>query len=74
MDSSAFPTVQNGSPLPVKWSGHATFTVEEVGEIFRLSRASAYAAVANGTIGSVRIGRRLMVPRAVIERLLLSSA
>jgi hypothetical protein len=59
--------------LPAKWDGRLTFTVDEFGEIFRISRAGAYAAVANGTVGSIRIGRRVLIPRPVIERMLTAA-
>jgi uncharacterized heparinase superfamily protein len=61
---------QSQTALASKWDGYSTFTVDEFREIFRLSRAASYAAVANGSIGSVRIGRRVIIPRGVIERLL----
>jgi hypothetical protein len=61
---------QSRTALGSKWDGYSTFTVDEFGEIFRLSRAASYAAVANGSVGSVRIGRRVIIPRGVIERLL----
>jgi excisionase family DNA binding protein len=56
--------------LDPRWNGRTTFTVEEAGEICRISRASAYAAAKNGTLPTVRIGRRLLVPRHALERLL----
>jgi excisionase family DNA binding protein len=66
------PQSQDGatSALPAKWRDRATFSVEEFAEIFGLSRNSAYAAAGNGTVTAVRIGRRLIIPRAAIERLL----
>jgi excisionase family DNA binding protein len=59
-----------GEPLAEKWRGHSTFSVEEFAEIFGLSRTAAYAAIAKGFVSSVRIGRRIMIPRLTIERLL----
>jgi excisionase family DNA binding protein len=56
--------------LDPKWDGYSTFTVDEFAQIFRLSRAASYAAVANGEVKSVRIGRRVIIPRGAIERLL----
>lgn len=61
---------QSRTALASKWDGYATFTVDEFREIFRLSRAASYAAVANGSVASIRIGRRVIIPRGVIERLL----
>jgi excisionase family DNA binding protein len=48
----------------------AVCTVEEVAAILRIGRASAYDAIHRGELTAVKIGRRLLVPRAVIERLL----
>jgi excisionase family DNA binding protein len=47
-----------------------TLTVPEVAARLGLSRNGAYDAVAAGHIPSIRIGRRLLVPRAALERLL----
>ena len=47
-----------------------TFTVEEAAERLRIGRNSAYSGVKNGQIPSIRIGRRLLVPRPAIEALL----
>jgi excisionase family DNA binding protein len=57
--------------LDPKWDGRSTFTVEEAGEICGISRPSAYAAAKNGTLPTVRIGRRCIVPRHALEHLLL---
>jgi excisionase family DNA binding protein len=70
MATPATQTEQTTSALPAKWNDRATFSVEEFAEIFGLSRTSAYVATNNGTVGTVRIGRRLIIPRAAIERLL----
>ena len=54
-----------------KWSSRSTFSVEEAGcEILGLSKCSAYAAAKNGSLPTVRVGRRLIVPRLALERLL----
>jgi excisionase family DNA binding protein len=47
-----------------------TYTVGEVARLLGLSRGSAYEAVAAGEIPSIRIGRRLLVPRAALHRML----
>ena len=47
-----------------------TFTVCEVAELLGISRTSAYECVRRGDIPSITLGRRLVVSRAVIERLL----
>ncbi len=50
-----------------------TVTVERAGQIVGVSRSSAYEAVRNGAIPSIRIGRRLVVPTASL-RLMLGMA
>ena len=47
-----------------------TLTVEEVAATLGISRAFAYEAVRRGEIPSIRIGRRVLVPRAALERLI----
>jgi excisionase family DNA binding protein len=50
--------------------GTVVFTVEEVAEVLRLSRNSAYRGIERGEIPSIKVGRRLLVPRPALERLL----
>jgi excisionase family DNA binding protein len=40
-----------------------TVTVPEAGRMIGISRNAAYAAVARGDIPSIRIGRKVLVPR-----------
>ena len=47
-----------------------TLTVEEVADLLGIGRGSAYAAVRAGEIPSVRIGRRVLVPRSALLTLL----
>ena len=47
-----------------------TYSVEEVAEILGISRNSAYAAVSNGELKSVRIGRRIIIPKTEVDALL----
>jgi len=51
-------------------SGRLTVTVEEAAALLGISRGSAYTAVANGELPVLRVGRRLLVPRLALERLL----
>lgn len=51
----------------------STFTVEEAAEMLGLSRAFAYEAVSRGEIPSIRIGRRILIPKVALERLLNSA-
>ncbi len=45
-------------------------TVSEVAEVLRIGRNGAYAAVADGTVNSVRIGRTIRVPRSALAQVL----
>ncbi len=47
-----------------------TMTVSEAAKALGIGRGSAYEAVRRGDIPSLRVGRRLVVPRAAFERLL----
>jgi ribosomal protein S14 len=47
-----------------------TTTVPHAGRILGLCRGSAYAAAERGEIPTVRIGGKLLVPLAALERLL----
>jgi excisionase family DNA binding protein len=45
-------------------------TVDEAAEVLRIGRNGAYAAVANGSLPSVRIGRTIRVPRDALALLI----
>lgn len=71
----------SGAPSAEQRAGHAsgavssgperlTLTVEEAAGLIGISRAFAYEAVRRGEIPSIRIGRRVLVPRAALHRLL----
>jgi excisionase family DNA binding protein len=47
-----------------------TVTVEEAGRLLGIGRGTAYEAVRSGDIPSVRIGRRVLVPRHALLALL----
>jgi excisionase family DNA binding protein len=49
--------------------GRATTTVEAAAKILGIGRNQAYAAAARGEIPVIRIGKRLLVPIAALERL-----
>ena len=46
-------------------------TIEEAGQLLRISRQSAYQAARTGELPVIRIGRRILVSRAALEVLLL---
>lgn len=48
----------------------ATVSVEEAAELLGVSRQTAYKAVRRGEIPSLRLGRKIVVPRAKLDALL----
>jgi len=59
-------------PLPKEWDTCVVFTLPEVAKIFRISRHSAYQAAKRGEIRTVNLGRRKLVPKKVVEDLLIA--
>jgi excisionase family DNA binding protein len=51
-----------------------TCSVAEAAKILGISRNTAYDAVKSGQVPIVKIGRRLLVPRAALERMLENAA
>lgn len=51
-------------------SQRLVMTVPEAGKLLGLSRGSAYAAAAAGEIPTLRMGKRLLVPIAALDRML----
>ncbi len=47
-----------------------TLTVDETAKILGVGRNSAYEAIARGEIPVVKVGKRLLVPKAALEKLL----
>jgi excisionase family DNA binding protein len=47
-----------------------TVTVEEAARLLGIGRNSAYEAVRRGEIPAIRIGKRFVVPKAALERML----
>jgi excisionase family DNA binding protein len=48
----------------------SVLTVEEAAAYLRISRGLAFAAVRDGSLPSLRIGRRILIPRRQLEALL----
>lgn len=48
----------------------AVYTIEEAARLLGIGRSSAYAAARRGEIPTVRLGRRLVVPKVAFKRLL----
>jgi len=57
-----------GTPL-----GRQTLDVAETADVLGLSRASIYRAIHRGELEAIRLGRRLLVPRRALSRLLTAA-
>jgi excisionase family DNA binding protein len=53
-------------PLPER----RTLSIKEAGAILGLSTQMAYAFAAKGEIPTIRLGKKLLVPKAALDRLL----
>ncbi len=49
-----------------------TYTVEEARMILGISRNTAYRAVDNGSLPSIRINNRILIPKMALHRMLES--
>jgi excisionase family DNA binding protein len=47
-----------------------TNSIEDLAEILGIGRSTAYAAVRNGTIPSIKVGKRVLIPKVSLHRLL----
>jgi excisionase family DNA binding protein len=47
-----------------------TLSVEEAGRLLGISRGAAYAHAKTGAIPTIRVGKRVLVPKAAFEKLL----
>ncbi len=50
-----------------------TLSVTQAARILGVGRNTAYEAVRTGAIPSIRVGRRVLVPKAALERLLVNA-
>lgn len=46
------------------------YTVDEAAQILDISRPSAFQGIRRGEIPCIRIGRRILVPKAALDKLL----
>ena len=60
--------------LEATHSERRVVTVNEAALMLRISRGAAYGAAKRKEIPSIRIGRRLLVPLAALERMLAGNA
>jgi excisionase family DNA binding protein len=50
-----------------------TVTVEDAARILGISRGAAYTHARDGSLPTIRLGKRLLVPRAALDKLLMSA-
>lgn len=48
----------------------ATYTVEEAAVVLGIGRSAAYLAAQSGELPTVRIGRRVLVPKPALDQML----
>jgi excisionase family DNA binding protein len=51
-----------------------TWTVSEVAILLGISRNTAYEAVRRGELPAIRVGRRLVIPRNALDKILEQSS
>jgi excisionase family DNA binding protein len=51
-------------------TGAQTYTVEEAARLLGVSRGVGYEAARRGELPTIRLGRRLLVPKVALERML----
>ena len=59
-----------GSTTLVLEEAPDVLTPEEAAKVLRIGRNAAYEAIQRGDIPSVRIGRRILVPKVALQRML----
>jgi excisionase family DNA binding protein len=62
--------MRQGGTMSTEIIARRTFTVEEAGQILGLGRNTAYALAKSGRLPTIRLGRRLLVPKAALDRML----
>ena len=49
------------------------YTVTEAAEILGISRPTAFQGVERGEIPHIRVGRRILIPKAALDKLLVTA-
>jgi excisionase family DNA binding protein len=60
--------------MAIAHDDRTVLTIEEVASLLRIGRTGAYEAARRGELPIVRIGRRMLVPRAALDKLLNGAA
>lgn len=61
--------------LPTRQSDsqRQTLSVEEAGRILGISRGAAYAYAKDGSLPTILLGSRLLVPKAALDKMLMTA-
>jgi excisionase family DNA binding protein len=68
--------VKSDSPTLRKSSGDSlclTVSVEEAARILGISQGAAYTHARDGSLPTIRLGKRLLVPKAALDKLLAAA-
>ena len=60
-----------GTKAPIE---KLTYSVDEFCEIMGISRNHGFTAVRNGEVPHLRLGKRILIPRVAVERMLAGAA
>lgn len=66
----AVDTAAPAHPISLNADSRLAYSVAETATLLGISRAGAYEAVRQGTLPSITIGRRVLVPKAALEQML----
>jgi len=66
------PGSTDGSPAPPT-TERLVLTVEEAAYLLNVSRTLAYELVARGELPALRLGRRIVIPRATLDELIATA-
>ena len=62
--------VEGERPMPSQGSERLTITVAEAAIQLGISKGNCYEAIRQGSIPALRLGRRIVIPKAALQRLL----
>lgn len=69
--SEKTPVVSTARRSPKGDSLCLTVTVEQAGRMLGISRGAAYTHARDGSLPTIRLGKRLLVPKAALDKLLM---
>jgi len=69
-DKQPQPSLRSARRTPGGDSLCLTLTVEDAARTLGISRGAAYTHARDGSLPTIRLGKRLLVPKAALDRLL----